>query len=177
MMNALLKNEIKEMNEVMEEHVTTFKVDSLESANWCFRNIRALKEQIETNKALADAERFRIDSWEKKENESALNSISYFESLVTEYFKEEKIKDKKFKLSTPYGKVSSRKIEKYNWDDKEALLNYLKENKQDKLIRVTEEINKTEFKKVYKHGINKETGEILPGVIVEEKESISVKVE
>ena len=94
MMNALLKNEIKEMNEVIQEQVTTFKVDSLESANWCFRNIRALKEQIETNKALADAERFRIDSWEKKENEGALSTIEYFEKLLTTYFSQEREKNR-----------------------------------------------------------------------------------
>ncbi|KEI04702.1 host-nuclease inhibitor Gam family protein [Clostridium botulinum] len=177
MMNALLKNEIKEMNEVIEEQVTTFKVDSLESANWCFRKIRALKEQIENNKALANAEKFRIDSWEKKENESALNSIDYFESLVTEYFKEEKIKDKKFKLSTPYGKVSSRKSKTWKYENEELTLEYLKKNDYFDLIKVKEDLNKTELKKVFKDGVNKETGEILPGVSVEEKESISIKVE
>ncbi|WMJ81941.1 host-nuclease inhibitor Gam family protein [Clostridium sp. MB40-C1] len=176
MLNTLLKNEIDEMNEVMEEEVTGFKVDSLDSANWCFRKIRALKEQIKNNKALADAEKMRIAMWEKKENESAENSISYFENLLTEYFKEEKSKDKKFKLSTPYGKVSSRKATKWNYNEKEVL-EWAKNSDYKELIRIKEELDKSTLKKTFKDGIDTTTGEIIPGVEIKEEETILVKAE
>ncbi|KEI15787.1 host-nuclease inhibitor Gam family protein [Clostridium haemolyticum] len=177
MMNALLKNEIKEMNEVIQEQVTTFKVDSLESANWCFRKIRALKEQIETNKALADAERFRIDSWEKKENEGALSTIEYFENLLKTYFSQEREKNQKFKLSTPYGKVSTRKSKKWIYEDEEKIKNWIKDNGYDELIRIKEELDKTALKKAFKEGIDKSTGEIVPGIEIRTEETVSIKVE
>ncbi|AWZ48431.1 hypothetical protein C3495_06200 [Clostridiaceae bacterium 14S0207] len=174
MLNELLKSEIAEIETVERE---SFKVTDLESANWCFRKISALQNNIESNKSLAVAEKLRIDKWEKKVTEEDKETIQYFESLITEYYLANRELDKKFKLSTPYGKVSSRKSKKYNWTDEEELLKYLKENKNDELIRVKEEINKTEFKKVYKNGVNQETGEIIPGVDVREEESISIKVE
>ena len=177
MLNSLLQEEITEMQENEEFKAEGFKIENLERANWCFRKIRALKEEIVENTSLADIERQRIEAWERKENKSAKENINYFECLLKEYYKENKEKDSKFKLTTPYGKVSSRKSKKYNWTDEEELLKYLKENKNDELIRVKEEINKTEFKKVYKNGVNQETGEIIPGVDVREEESISIKVE
>lgn len=177
MLNSLLQEEIIEIQENEELKAEGFKIENLEGANWCFRKIRALKEKILQNTSLAEAERQRIDAWEMKENESSKENINYFECLLKEYYKENKEKDSKFKLTTPYGKVSSRKSKKYNWTDEEELLKYLKENKNDELIRVKEEINKTEFKKIYKDGINEETGEVIPGVEVEQTESISIKVE
>ncbi|KEI18284.1 host-nuclease inhibitor Gam family protein [Clostridium haemolyticum] len=176
-MNKFIESEIQEMNHVMQEEVTGFKVDSLESANWCFRKIRALKEQIAENKALADAEKFRIDEWEKKENESAKNSIEYFEVLLQNYYVEQKQQDKKFKLSTPYGKVSARKSTKWNYRDEVETLNYLNSNGYNNLIKIKQELNKAELKKAFKDGVNAETGEILPGVDVEEVETVSIKVE
>ena len=42
-------------------------------------------------------------------------------------------------------------------------------------IRVKEELDKTLFKKVCKNGVNQETGEIIPGVRIEEVETITLK--
>ena len=44
-------------------------------------------------------------------------------------------------------------------------------------IRVKTELDKTALKKFCKHGVNQETGEIVPGVRVEVVESVSVKTE
>ncbi|MFT8313208.1 MAG: host-nuclease inhibitor Gam family protein [Clostridium sp.] len=176
MLNALLENEINEINEVMEEQITNFKVTDVDSANWCFRKITALNAQIEETKRLADKERLRIDTWEKKENEVAENSIDYFKSLLSAYFMKLREEDPKAKLSTPYGKVSSRKATKWNYQDEESLLKYLKEN-DSSLVRTKEEVIKTDLKKKYKDGVNKETGELLPGIEITTEESITVKAE
>lgn len=176
MMNTLLKNEIDEMDEVMQEEVTGFKVDGLDSANWCFRKIRALQEQINSNKSLAADERARIDAWEKKENEAAENSIAYFEAVLTEYYKNLRAEDPKAKVSTPYGKISSRKSKKWSYNDKEVI-EWAKDSGYKELVRIKEELDKSTLKKTFKDGIDTNTGEIIPGVEIVEEESISIKVE
>lgn len=175
MLNPLVESEINEIDEVIEES-SGYKVTDLDSANWCFRKIAALNEKIKENQDLAAKEKLRIETWEQRENESAKQSIEYFEGLLKEYYMRLKEENPKAKLTTPYGKVSSRKSTKWNYTNEESLFQYLKENNAD-LIRVKEEINKTELKKAYKEGVNTKTGELLPGVEISEEESISIKVE
>lgn len=172
-MDALQQNEVEEIETLNE----SFTVTNLESANWCFRKIAALNAKIEENKQLADKERERINLWEQKENESAKQSIEYFETLLKDYYSRLKANDVKVKVSTPYGKISTRKQTKWNYTDEKALLKFLKENNEEKLIRVTEEINKVELKTKYKNGVDMETGEVLPGVEVSTEENIVIKVE
>lgn len=171
-MNSLLQNESNDI-EVQEG----FKIDSLESANWAFRKIRALKEDIKEKEELAIKERERIDNWLKSETESVRSSISFFEGLLTEYYLLIKKDNPKAKISTPYGKVSSRKSKTWNYEDEDLTIKYLKENKHSNLIRVQENLNKSELKKVFKDGVNEETGEIIPGLNVVQVENISIKVE
>lgn len=174
MLNALLQEEILE---VQEEQREGFKVNDIDSANWCFRKIRALQEKKNETNKLADEEAARIENWRKKENESAEISIAYFEFLLADYFRELRAKDPKAKVSTPYGKVTSRKSKKWNYISEEETMNYLASNGYEDLIRVKKEIDKTNLKKTFKDGLNTETGEVLPGVEVGEEESISIKVE
>ncbi|WP_242957671.1 host-nuclease inhibitor Gam family protein, partial [Clostridium cochlearium] len=170
MLNTLLQEELKEM-----EQLEGFKITNIDEANWAFRKIRALKEEVKETNLLADKEIERINSWREKETKASIDNIEYFEGLLTEYYMKLRNENPKAKLNTPYGKVTSRKSKKYNWINEEELLKYLKENNTE-LIRVKEEINKIEFKKVYKNGVNEETGEVLPGIEIKEEETISVKV-
>ncbi|BDR67011.1 phage protein [Clostridium tetani] len=171
MLNTLLQEELKEI-----EELEGFKITNIDEANWAFRKIRALQEEVKETNLLADKEKERIENWREKEIKTSIDNIEYFEGILTEYYMKLRSEDPKAKLNTPYGKVTSRKNKKYNWINEEGLIKYLKENNK-KLIRVREEINKIEFKKVYKNGVNKETGEVLPGLEIKEEESISVKVE
>ncbi|NOH14839.1 host-nuclease inhibitor Gam family protein [Clostridium cochlearium] len=172
MLNTLLQEELKEI-----EEIEGFKITNIDEANWAFRKIRALKEEVKETNLLADKEIERINSWREKETKASIDNIEYFEGLLTEYYTRLKAKDPKAKLNTPYGKVTSRKSKKWNYQNEEEILKYLKENEYSDLIRVKEDINKAELKKVFKDGVNKETGEVLPGVEIKEEESISVKVE
>lgn len=177
MLNTLLENELNEMNEIMEEQITRFKVDSIESANWCFRKIRALNEKIaETNK-LAEAEIDRINAWRKQENERAERAINYFEGLLTEYYIQLKAQDPKAKLSTPYGKITSRKSKKWLYKNEDETKKWLKDNGYIELIRVKEELDKANLKKIFKDGIDSSTGEVVPGIAITEEENILIKVE
>lgn len=170
MENTLLNQDLQ------EERVEGFKIENLEGATWAFRKLRAIEAKKAEIKSIADEERARIDLWEQKEIKQYEADIEYFEGLLSVYYVEERAKDKKFKLSTPYGKVSSRKAEKYIYEDEQVIKDYCNVNEID-VIRVKEELDKAAFKKLCKGGINQETGEVVPGVRVENIETITVKAE
>ena len=170
MENTLLNQDLQE--EVKE----SFKIENLEGATWAFRKLRAIASKKLEIEAVASEEISRVEAWKKSELGKYESDTEYFESLISAYFFEERSKDKKFKLSTPYGKVSSRKTEKYIYEDEQAIIDYCNMNEID-AIRVKEELDKAAFKKVCKGGVNHETGEIVPGVRVEETETITVKAE
>jgi len=167
MENTLLNSDLQEVRE-------GFKIENLEGATWAFRKLRAIENKEADIKAIAEEEMARITSWRDAELKQYEADKQYFSFLLEEYYKNEKAKDKKFKLSTPYGKVTARKSSKWNYENEEALVKYLKDNKPE-LVRVKEEVNKTELKKVFKDGVDKETGEVLPFVTIEETETITVK--
>lgn len=168
MENTLLNNTLAEEREA-------FKVENLEGATWVFRKLRAIEDKEAEIKAVADKEIEVITSWRDKELEQYAKDKEYFSYLLEEFYKGEKAKDKKFKLSTPYGKVTSRKTAKWEYEE-ETLKDYIRANDLP-FIRVKEEIDKAGLKKCFKDGINQETGEVIPGVKIEEVESIAVKVE
>lgn len=169
MENTLVQQDLTEVRE-------GFKIENLEGATWAFRKLRAIENKEADIKAIAEEEIARVNNWKETELKQYEADKQYFEFLLSEYYKNEKAKDKKFKLSTPYGKVTSRKSSKWNYENEEALTKYLKDNRPE-LVRVKEEVNKTELKKVFKDGIDKETGEVLPFVTIEETETITVKAE
>lgn len=180
-MNALEIHEIQEVEQLEEKE--QFKVTNIDQANWCLRKISVLKKKQIENEQLAKAEIERIEKWLKKENEQLENSIKFFEVLLEEYAKEQREKDAKFKLSTPYGKLSFRKQQpKWNYDE-ETLLNFLKSAGRTEFIRIKEEVNKAELKKKLKIAgelVVDENGEIIEGITIEEqpdKVVIDVEVE
>lgn len=171
-MNMLLQNDLLEMNEVKEE----FKVTDLKSATWAFRKLRAIEAKVAGINETATEQMLDIKNWAYNEIKAYEHEKEYFEGLLSAYYIEERVKDKKFKLSTPYGKVTSRKTTKYIYEDEQAVMDYCNLNEID-AIRVKEELDKTAFKKLCKDGVNQATGEIVPGVRVETVENISIKAE
>ena len=170
MENALLDQDLQ------EEKQEGFKIENLEGATWAFRKLRAIASKKAEIEVVAAEEISRIEAWKKSESEKYKNDTEYFESLISAYFTEERAKDKKFKLSTPYGKVSTRKVKKWIYEDEESLKKYIKKN-GIKAIRTKEEIDKASLKELYKDGVDQETGEMLPFIKVEETETLTVKVE
>lgn len=162
--------------QILEEEREEFKINSLEGATWAFRKLRAINEKESELKAIAEEEIKKVEVWLGNELKTTESDKAYFEGILAQYYKAEKEKDSKFKLSTPYGKVTSRETDKYYYEDEQAIKDYCNVNEID-CIRVKEELDKTSFKKLCKGGINHETGEIIPGVRVEKETSISVKVE
>ena len=168
MSNILLENDLSEVKE-------QFEVSDLQAATWCFRKLRAVEEKIEEVTSVATVEIDRITEWLKGEVESLESDKAYFEGLLNEYYVKERAKDRKFKLSTPYGRVTSRKIKKWTYDE-EVVKAYVKDEELP-FIRIKEELDKAAIKKAFKDGVNIQTGEYIPGITIEEVESITVKVE
>ena len=161
-------------NEFVEQE--GFKINDLAGASWAFRKLREIEKKETEIKAVAEQEKALIDRWFVAETEGLRSDREYFEGLLKEYYLTNKREDKRFKLSTPYGKVSSRKTKKWNYEDEDQLKEYLKAN-DIAAIKVKEDIDKAAKKKKKKNGVNEETGEVLPFVNIEEVESISVKIE
>lgn len=178
-MDVLFEMELQEAVEVSETQ-ERFKIDNLEAANWAFRKLAAIERKKKEVQELAQKEIERIKTWEQQEIGSLDSSKEFFEGLLIEYFAREREKDPKFKISTPYGKVSARKQQpKWHYDD-EKLVNWLLENDKE-LVRVKYEPDKNGIKKKYKiigENVVTEDGEIVEGITIEERpEAINIKVE
>lgn len=176
------------MNKLQEQEIETieqderFKVTDLESANWVFKKLDAINSKEEEINDLADKEIERIKSWKDKETEKLQSSKEYLESLVVEYFKVEKEKDNRFKLNTPYGKVTSRKGSKViQVSNEQDIINQLEQRGFNNYVRVTKKLSQSDIKKDFNIAedgtLIDANGEILDGAsIVEKPTSYTVKV-
>lgn len=180
-MNALNKYEIEELEKSTDEEKQGWVIDSLESVNWAFRKINALNKQIEENEQLAKEEKYRIEQWEQKENSSHKQNIEFFEQKISEYHRELLVNDPKAKIKTPFGQASLRKVSaKIEYGDN--TIQELKELGLDEYVRVKEEVNKADLKKVLTITddlkVVTEDGEVLNSAIVTpESHKTVIKVE
>ncbi|NBI05790.1 host-nuclease inhibitor Gam family protein [Senegalia massiliensis] len=141
-MNELRKIELEEI-----EQKEDFEMENINSANWALRKMQAIKIKEREVKALMNEEITRIKDWGNSELKSLEDSNNFFEGLLMKYYVEQKKIDPKFKISTPYGKVSSRKQQpKWIYNDEKAIES-LKENNVKEFIRVKEELDKVNLKK------------------------------
>lgn len=134
-----------------------FKVTDLESANWAFRKLSKIKQKEDEVKSLADKERERIswelkkiEEWEANELKEFENDKSYFVGLLNTYYIEQKEQDSKFKLKTPFGKVTSRKGS-VSWKPKDnaALVEELKQRGFNDFIKIDEKVLIADIKKQF----------------------------
>ncbi|MFI3604994.1 host-nuclease inhibitor Gam family protein [Vagococcus fluvialis] len=180
-MDALNRYEIEELTTTSEEEKQGWAINNLESVNWALRKIAALNKQINENEQLAKEEKYRIEQWEQRENSSHKQSVEFFEQKISEYHSKLLADDPKAKIKTPYGQVSSRKVSaKIDYGDN--TINELKELGLDEYVRVKEEVNKADLKKVLTITddlkVVTEDGEVLSSAIVTpESHKTVIKVE
>lgn len=180
-MDALNRYEIEELTTTSEEEKQGWAINNLESVNWALRKIAALNKQINENEQLAKEEKYRIEQWEQRENSSHKQSVEFFEQKISEYHSKLLADDPKAKIKTPYGQVSSRKVSaKIDYGDN--TINELKELGLDEYVRVKEEVNKADLKKVLTITddlkVVTEDGEVLnSAVVTPESHKTVIKVE
>lgn len=173
--------DIDEDLEVEEEQKQRFKIENEEQADWAFRVIQKAKDRMHATKNMYDKQRKRIDEWKEKEDRIARRDIEFMEGLLIEFFSNQKTRDEKYRLSTPFGQVTSRKVQdKWEYDDK-VILEHLKANELTEYIRVKEEVNKAEIKKKFtKDGLEvfDTNGEIVEGIkIYQQADAIKIMTE
>ncbi|MCY7999352.1 host-nuclease inhibitor Gam family protein [Bacillus haynesii] len=184
-MNPLQAFELNEISNssLQQESRPQFEITDMNSLNWAFRKIAALKTQEKEIKALAATERQRIDEWETQELKPVADNLDFFENLVSVYHSKQLEQDPKAKtLSTPYGKSKSRAIkEQPKPADKDQLLKHVKEAELTEFIK--EDVKWGDFKKSLsikevdgKKVVVDENGQAVPGVEIEPA-STSFKVE
>lgn len=158
--------------EVPEER-ERFKIESKDQAIWALRKIAQAKANQDENTQAAQAEIDRITAWRDEENEKLQRSISFFESLLHEFFLQLRESDPKLKtMKLPHGTIKMRKQQPQYEYDEEILLSWAKENLPEAVV-IKESVAKTPVKKHIQ-----ETGEVVPGVtIIERPEKFSVEVE
>lgn len=164
---------------VNDEH---FTIEDESQANWALRKIKQLQDEKEKNVSLANAEIEKIEEWLNATNDQVQQSIDYFQSLLAEYAMEQRKNDPKFKsLKLPNGRIGFRK-QQPKWEyDNEKVIEALKASERDDLIRVKEEPDKSAIKKAFKVAenkvINPDTGEVVEGITIEQREdAFSVEV-
>lgn len=188
-MNELLREELYEVHNIQLDIYTgeieedkakeRFKIKDLESANWAFRKLKAIEEKEKEITDLMNKEIKRIQDWAKEDIDKLNDSKNFFESLLMEYYVVNKELDSSFKVSTPFGKISSRKQQPQWIYDNDKVIDWLLKNDKD-LIRTKHEPIKTDIKNKYQVVGDKvvtEDGEIVEGITVEASpDSIIIKV-
>jgi hypothetical protein len=167
--NILDEIELEEFEEIPPEVKERFKIDCLDKANWAIRKLKAFNAHQKEIDILATNEIERIKTWQEKEQKNTDSSSEFFKFLLTEYLYKCRETDKKFKISTPYGKVSTKKQQsKWEFIDKELLMKWLVDNNEN-LIRTKEEpaldLIKKEFRILGTEVIDS-NGEIVPGIFI-----------
>ena len=170
-----MKNLQDYLDESEEVESESFKVYDEQSANWALRKIKQMKDQIDNNNALAQAEIDKIEHWNNEVNKQAQESIDYFTSLLTSYALNKRAEDPKFKsLKLPNGRIGFRKSQpKWVYDNDKVIETLEKANLTD-FIRVKKEPAKTDIKKAFDvvgdKVINPDTGEVIEGITIEAQE-------
>ncbi|EGQ0375723.1 host-nuclease inhibitor Gam family protein [Staphylococcus pseudintermedius] len=179
-----MTNRLQEMELENIEQSESFQVNNLETANWAFKKLEALKAKEKEINEVAEKELDRIKKWQSQELKSIESDKEYFEHLVTDYYKREKEKDAEFKLSTPYGKVTSRAgskvLEMQGGVNEQDVIEQLEQKGFVDFVKVTKKLKLADIKKGFK-AIDDGTlvdmnGEVLEGVkIVRKPTSYTVK--
>ncbi|WP_433959343.1 host-nuclease inhibitor Gam family protein [Cytobacillus horneckiae] len=181
-MNALQQMDLMEVEEIQAQEVP-FEITDLNSLNWAFRKLSALKSKEKEIKQLAQIERDRIAEWEGGELSTIDNSLSFFENMIAIYHAKQLEADPKSKtISTPYGKSKTRKSkEAPEKGNEEAILQHVIENGMDDYIKNS--VKWADLKKSLKivevsgdKVAVDENGQLVPGVTIK-PESISYSVE
>ncbi|WP_193767138.1 host-nuclease inhibitor Gam family protein [Lysinibacillus parviboronicapiens] len=185
-MNRLQEIELYELNEMQPQEKQIFVIKDIDGLNWVLRKINAANAKLNEIKSLADAERERINAWEKRESTGLVSDITIFEQKIIEYHSHVLTNDSERKsIVTPYGKVRSitNEAQPERLDD-EALFNYVVANKLPYVeVNTSRKLQWGELKKTLKvvqqgneEIVVDENGQVVPGVTVKPR-TTTFKVE
>jgi hypothetical protein len=150
-----------------------FEITTKDAAAWALRKMAKIKAEKEENILTAQEEIKRIDDWCQSENDKLRGSLNFFEYLLFGYMQQVRQADPSVKtIRLPHGalKMRAQQSEWTTYDD-EALLVWAKESLPGAVV-VKESVARWQVKDWIK-----ETGEVVPGVVITERpEKFSVEV-
>lgn len=144
-------------------------------ADWCLDKIRESKAEFSRIEMVAKAKIEQIQTMLKKQEEKVFNETGFFEAKLREYFTGVKTKDTKTKRSyqLPSGKLVEKKQSPEFIRNEEKLLEWT-ENNAGAFVKIEKSIDWAGLKKnvdvIGNLVINKDTGEIVEGVTVVERD-------
>lgn len=158
--------------EVKEEG---FKVDDDLKADWCLDKIREANAEYNRFEMVVNAKIEQLQQALKKAQDKRDREVGFFEGKLREYF--EIVKAKETKTQKSYSLPSGKLVLKYQQPefkkDEETLLSWV-ENNKPQFVKIKKSVDWANLKKTIKVVgdvvIESETGEIIEGVTVEERE-------
>lgn len=138
------KNPIPEETEERER----WKINDLGGANWCLRKLRAIRTEQAEARAMVKAEMDRLIEYQEQIDRAANDKAAWFESRLCEWHLEQIEADPKKKtIKLPLGTLKIRAQQPEYKRDDIALVEWLKANSLDGLVKVEEKPNWAELKK------------------------------
>lgn len=170
-----------EVYEAVGDERDKWRIIDEEGANKYMRIVRSLESQVAEVDKMRKAEVERIDAFYQGQREEIDSKAEFFRQLLVDWYNRQRAANPKYQLKTPWGKVTSRRTKSPQWLDEPQTLAWLKASGHTDLVKVEESIRKADLKKAMNeadgHYIDPATGEIVPGVEVIEKVSVTVKTE
>lgn len=170
-----------EVYEAVGDERDKWRICDEEGANKYMRIVRSLEGQMADVGKLRTEEVQRIEAFYDAQQDEINGKAEFFRQLLVDWYNRQREINPKYQLKTPWGKVTSRRTKSPQWLDEPQTLAWLKASGHTDLVKVEESIRKADLKKAMNeadgHYIDPATGEIVPGVEIVEKVSVSVKVE
>lgn len=182
---SVAEDYLRYVEEQIKAHDEGFRIDNDDKAEWAVRKIRQAQLAIEKRRRFVQAEIERLQAWQQMMDERDQATINRMTGLLQPYFEALRPslgKRKSYRL--PSGVLQVRTVQVSYARDEEQLLPYAR---QIGLVKVKETPDWAEIKKRFRPAgdrpgdpvVDVETGEIVPGVAVQEpeREVFSVKVD
>lgn len=170
-----------EVYEAVGDERDKWRIIDEEGANKYMRIVRSIDAQAQEVQEVKRKEVTRIEGFYDAQIDEMNSKAEFFRQLLVDWYNRQRAANPKYQLKTPWGKVTSRRTKSPQWLDEPQTLAWLKASGHTDLVKVEESIRKADLKKAMNeadgHYIDPATGEIVPGVEVIEKVSVSVKTE
>ena len=164
------------INEVLEENLEEgLEVTDNEIATSIMKRLKYVNMLKEENTAIAEKEIQKIRVWEYEVNSELDQKVKYYEEVLIEFYKKQQELNPKYKLDTPYGKVTKRKSKKWSYDE-EAIIEFLEENMYIDMINIEKSIKKNDIKKAFPEGIDTSSGQVIDGITITEEVNYNIKL-
>lgn len=155
-------------DEQKREH---FRIEDDATATWAMRKLATIRSKQKENGDIAQTECERILEWAESVNKPLDTNASFFENLLMDYGRRQRVEADRKTISLPHGKIATRAGTDKWHVTAELLLPWLRENFPE-LIKVKEEPSLSALKEAFAERVNDgrivtEEGEVLPGVTVE----------